>query len=97
MVEYFTTRPLLYDLAANVSVWGGVVAAIGLLMRKSWTVPWVLVSQAAMGLNCIYTLVSPDANKALGAKGSIPAIILMLLGALLVVYTIKMKRRGLLR
>jgi Protein of unknown function (DUF3703) len=60
---------------------------------------WVvgLVSQAAMGLNCIYTLVSPDANKALGAKGSIPAIILMVLGALLVVYTIKMKRRGLLR
>jgi hypothetical protein len=97
MVEYFTTRPLLYDLAANVSVWGGVVAAIGLLMRKSWTVPWVVVSQAAMGLNCIYTLVSPDANKALGAKGSIPAIILVVLGALLVVYTIKMKRHGLLR
>ena len=97
MVEYFTTRPLWYDVAANVSVWGGVVAAIGLLMRKSWTVPWVVVSQAAMGINCIYTLASSDARKALGAQGSIPSIVLIGLGALLTVYTIRMNRRGLFR
>jgi hypothetical protein len=97
MVEYFTTRPLWYDMAANLSVWGGVVAAICLLMRRSWTVPLVVASQAAMALNCIYTLVGSDARTMLGAKGSIPAIVLIALGALLVMYTIKVKHRGLLR
>jgi hypothetical protein len=97
IAAYFAASPAWYVVAWTIGVWGGVVAAVGLLMRKSWTVWWVTASQLAMVINSVATLLNPDAYEVLGNVGWIGAIVRIALGAFLVLYSMAMKRRGVLR
>ena len=96
MAAYFAAVPAWYVVAWTIAVWGGLVASVGLLMRKSWTVWWFAASQLAMIINSVWTLLNPDA-KVLGRIGSISAIVLIILGACLVLYSMRLKERGVLR
>jgi hypothetical protein len=78
-------------------VWGGLVAAAGLLMRKSWTVSWFVASQLAMAVNSVATLLNPDAIEVLGRVGSIMAYGVITIGVFVVLYSMVMKRRSVLR
>ena len=97
IAAYFAALPAWYVVAWTIAVWGGVVAAVGLLMRKSWTVGWFAASQLAMVINSVATLLNPDAREVLGGVGSISAIVLIMLGAFVMLYSMAMKRRGILR
>ena len=96
IAAYFAAVPAWYVVAWTIAVWGGLVAAVGLLIRKSWTVWWFAASQLAMVINSVATLLNPAA-RVLGRVGSISAIVLIILGAFLVLYSMAMKRRGILR
>ena len=93
----FEALPAWYVVAWTVGVWGGVLAAVGLLMRKSWAVWWFVVSQVAMAVNSVATLLNSEAHRVLGRVGSIGAIAVIALGAFVVLYSMAMKRRGVLR
>jgi hypothetical protein len=97
IAAYFAALPAWYVVAWTIGVWGGVVAAVGLLMRKSWTVWWFAASQLAMAVNSVATLLNPEAHEVLGKVGSIGAIVVITLGALVVLYSMAMKRHGVLR
>jgi hypothetical protein len=97
MAAYFAAVPAWYVVAWTIGVWGGLLAAVGLLMRKSWAVWWCVVSQLAMAVNSVWTLLNPDAYEILGNVGSIGAVAVIAFGAFLVLYAIAMKRRGILR
>jgi hypothetical protein len=96
MAAYFAAVPVWYVVAWTIAVWGGLVASVGLLMRKAWTVWWFAASQLAMIINSVWTLVNPDA-KVLGRVGSIGAIVAIILGVFLVLYSMRLKQRGVLR
>ena len=96
MAAYFAALPPWYVAAWTIAVWGGVLAAVGLLMRKSWAVWWFAASQLAMAGNSVATLLNPDAYEVLGNVGSISAVALIALGAFVVLYSVVMKRRGIL-
>jgi hypothetical protein len=96
MAAYFAAVPAWYVVAWTIAVWGGLVASVGLLMRKAWTVWWFAASQLAMIINSVWTLVNPDA-KVLGRVGSIGAIVAIILGVFLVLYSMRLKQRGVLR
>jgi lysylphosphatidylglycerol synthetase-like protein (DUF2156 family) len=97
IAAYFGALPAWYVVAWTIAVWGGVVASAGLLMRKSWTVWSFVASQLAMVINGVATLLNPHARGVLGRVGSISAIVLIILGAFVVLYSMAMKRRGVLR
>jgi hypothetical protein len=97
MAAYFATLPGWYVASWTVGVWGGVLAAVGLLLRKSWAAWWFAASQLAMGINSLATVLRPGARDVFGALGSIWAIVTIILGACLVLYSMAMKRRGVLR
>jgi hypothetical protein len=97
MAAYFAALPAWYVVAWTIAVWGGLLAAVGLLMRRSWAVWWFAVSQLAMTVNSVATLLSSEAQEVLGMVGSISAIALIMLGVFLVLYSMAMKRRGILR
>jgi hypothetical protein len=96
MAGYLAAVPEWYVVAWTIAVWGGLVASVGLLMRRSWTVWWFAASQLAMIIISMWTLLNPDA-KVLGRVGSISAIVLIILGAFLVLYSMRLKQRGVLR
>ena len=97
IAAYFAALPAWYVVTWTIGVWGGLLAAVGLLMRKSWAVWWFVASQLAMAVNSVATLLNPEAHAVLGRVGSIGAIAVMTLGAFVVRYSMAMKRRGVLR
>lgn len=97
IAAYFAALPASYVVAWTIGVWGGLVAAVGLLMRKTWTVWWFAASQLAMAVNSVASLLNPDAREVLGRVGTIMAIAVIILGALVVLYSMMMKQRGVLR
>ena len=97
MAAYFAAVPAWYVVAWTIGVWGGLVAAVGLLMRKSWAVWWFVASQLAMAVNSMATLLNPDARDVMGSVGTISAVAVIVLGAFAVLYSIRMKQRGVLR
>ena len=97
VAAYFAAVPAWYVVAWTIGVWGGVLAAVGLLMRKSWAVWWFVASQLAMAVNSVATLLNSEAHEVLGQVGSIGSIAVITLGAFVVLYSTAMKRRGVLR
>jgi hypothetical protein len=97
IAAYFAALPAWYVVTWTIGVWGGLLAAVGLLIRKSWAVWWFAASQLAMAANSVATLLNPAAREVLGNVGSISAVAVIALGASVVLYSIVMTRRGLLR
>jgi hypothetical protein len=96
IAAYLAAVPAWYVVTWTIGVWGGLLAAAGLLMRKSWAVWLFAASQLAMAVNSVWTLLNPDAHEVLGIGGSIMAVAVMAIGALVVLYSMAMKRRGIL-
>jgi hypothetical protein len=97
MAAYFAAVPAWYVVTWTIAAWGGLLAAVGLLMRKSWAVWWFAASQLAWAVNSVWTLLNPDAYDVLGNFGRIWAVATIALCAFLVFYSMAMKRRGVLR
>jgi hypothetical protein len=97
MAAYYVAVPAWYVVTWTIGVWGGLVAAVGLLMRKSWTVWWFAASQLAMAGNSVWTLLNPDAHEVLGSIATIASIAVIVLGAFVVLYSMRMNQRGVLR
>jgi hypothetical protein len=97
IAAYFAALPAWYVATWTIGVWGGLVAAVGLLTRKSWAVWWLAASQLAMAANSVATLLNSEAQEVLGAVGSISAVATIILGAFLVLYSMAMKRLTILR
>lgn len=97
IAAYLAAVPAWYVVAWTIGVWGGLLASVGLLMRKSWAVWWFAASQLAMAVNSVWTLLNPDAREVMGNVGWIWALATIALCAFLVLYSMAMKRRGVLR
>ena len=96
IAAYFAALPGWQVVAWTVGVWGGVLAAVGLLMRKSWAVWSFVGSQLAMAVHSVAILLNSEAHKVLGKVGSISAFAVITLGAFVVLYSMALKRRGVL-
>ena len=97
IAAYFAAVPAWYVVTWTIGAWGGLLAAVGLLMRKTWAVWWFAASQLAFAVNSVWTLLNPDAHEVLGNVGWIWAVATLALCAFLVLYSMTMKRRGILR
>lgn len=97
IAAYFAAVPAWYVVAWTIGVWGGLVAAVGLLIRKSWTVWWFAASQLALAVNSVATLLDSEALEVLAPVGTILSFATIILGAFVVLYSMAMKRRGILR
>ena len=94
IAAYFAALPAWYVVTWTIGVWGGLLASVGLLIRKSWAVWWVVASQLAMAVTSVATLLNPRAYEVLGNVGRIGAIATIALSAFLVLYSMAMKRHG---
>ena len=65
-------------------------------MRRSWSVPWFIVSQLAFVINGVATLLNPNAYEVPGSVGWIWSIGTVVLGVRVVLYRIAMTQRGVL-
>ncbi len=89
----FTTRPGWIFIVYAVAVFSGLAGAIGLLLRKDWTVPVLALSLAAALIQFGYTFLVMDAAGLLGAGQALALPLLIIgIGAFLLWYAWRVRK-----
>lgn len=96
-LDYFYAFPAWADASWAIAVWGSLLGALGLLMRKAWTVPVFGVVLVAMVLNGLYTMVLTDGLALMGDGAAAFTAVIWVIAIGLFLYALAMKRSGVLR
>lgn len=89
----FTTRPGWIFIVYAIAVFAGLAGAIGLLLRKDWTVPALGLSLAAALIQFGYTFLVMDAAGLLGPAQALPLPLLINgIGAFLLWYAWRVRK-----
>jgi hypothetical protein len=79
-----------------IAVWGAVVASIGLLLRKKWSVWAFAVAIAGMVMTSIYNFGMSNGAEVMGSGGVIFSIVIWVISILLLLYARAQAKRGVL-
>ena len=96
-LEYFYGFPAWMDAAWAIAVWGSLLGALALLMRKTWAV--TLFGLAILGLlvSTVYNFVISNGAEMMGSQGVIFTVIIWVIALLLFFYARAMASRKVLR
>lgn len=96
--QLYVTRPQWLFVVYAIAVFGGLLGAIGLLVRRRWARAALWVSLAAVIVQFGYTFVVMDAIQVLGAARAVPfPVVIFSIGVFLIWYSGLAQRRGWLR
>lgn len=94
----YLDRPQWLFVVYATAIFSGLAGAIGLLLRRAWSIPLLLLSIVAIVLQFGYTLFGMDAIGRLGAAAALPFPLLILgIGIALWAFALHARRRGWLR
>ncbi|GAA5191264.1 hypothetical protein [Ferrimonas gelatinilytica] len=97
-VAFFTGFPAWVDASWAVAVWGGLLGALLLLLRKSLAVPVLLISLLAMVLTTIHNYLLMDGLQVMGDPFSLTfTLVIFLVALFLLRYANRQRRNGVLR
>ena len=95
-IEYQLGLPAWMDALWAVGVWGGVLAAVLLLMRSKWAAVLFVLSLIAMVATAVANFLSPIGREAMGGE-VISTSVITVIGVIFVLYCRLMIRKGVLR
>lgn len=95
--QLYAARPQWVFAVYAVAIFSGLLGAIGLLMRKRWSVVLLVVSLVAIVVQFGYTFLGMDAIRILGAGAALPfPLVIFGIGAVLLWFATRARRSGLL-
>lgn len=95
MISYFNSLPSWTYVAWGVGVWGGVIGAVLLLLRKRLSeLAFALSMIGAVASQLISLFVFPPPNAGDGATGNILMYAIIVIAVLFWLYAFSMKRRA---
>lgn len=89
--------PIWATAAFAIATWGGLLGAIGLLLRRSWARTLFMISLAAVLVQWAWWLLIARAADVMGPSAYVMPVCVIVVGALLVWFSGFAVRRGLLR
>jgi hypothetical protein len=95
-LEFFYGFPVWLIAFWAIAVWGGVLGAVFLLMRKKLAVPTLLVSFLCMVVTAIHNYVFAGAAEIVGGMGLFFSVVIFVVALALVIYARSMAKRGVL-
>lgn len=95
-LEYFYGFPTWVVAFWAIAVWGGLLGAILLLLRKTLAAPVLLVSFIAMALTAVYNFVLTNGMEIMGQEGTIFSAVIFVIALGLWLYARAMQKRGVL-
>jgi hypothetical protein len=97
-LAYFYGFPAWVVAAWALSVWGGVLGAALILLRRRWAVPVFGVSLATMVATFVYNYLLTDGLAVMGEGGGLAfSALIVVIGVALLVYARRLARIGVLR
>jgi hypothetical protein len=94
--DVMNSIPAWATAAFAISVFGGTLGCIGLLVRKTWAKHLLLISFVAIMAQMLYSIIMAQAYKAFGASALMISILVMVIGAFLYYYARKCEEKGLI-
>jgi hypothetical protein len=95
--DIYATRPSWVVGLYAVAVFGALIGAIALVMRKSFAVPFFGVSLAAVVVQMAYVLFGMSVIATLGVTAAIFPAVIVVIGALLLWFSMQSKSKGWLK
>ena len=95
-LDYFYGMPAWADATWAIAVWGSLLASLGLLLRKSWSVALFGLALIAMAANSVYTMVLTNGLELMGPGAATFTAVIWAIAIGLFLYALAMKRRGVL-
>ena len=95
-LEFFYGFPAWLVALWAIAVWGGVVAALLLLLRKRFAVETFLVALVAMVITAIRNYVFADGMAVTGGFALVFTVVIFLASVLLYLYARAMRKKGVL-
>jgi hypothetical protein len=93
--QLYAARPQWLFAVYGVAIFSGLIAAIGLVLRKSWASLLFAVSLAAIIVQFGYTFVAMHAVAVLGAAAAIPfPLVIFLIGLALWGFALRSRKFG---
>jgi len=96
-LEYFYGFPAWAVASWAIAVWSSLIASLGLLLRKVWSVGLFGLALAAMVITFLYNFVLSDGLSMLGTGGAIFTAVIWAIAIFLFFYARAMAKRGVLR
>ena len=96
-VAYFNAMPAWMTAAWAIGVWGGLLGSLLLLLRRRWAVPAYAVSLLAVVVSLVHGFLLSDMSEVMGTEASVVQVVIFVLAALLLWYSSRMAKRGVLR
>lgn len=95
-LEYFYNFPAWVVAFWAIAVWGGVLGAIFLLLRKRYAVGTFLVSFLAMVVTMIQNYVLSEGLEVTGGTGLVFSVVIFVVALFLYLYARAMRSKGVL-
>lgn len=92
--ELLTSTPLWLKVVFGVATLSGVIASVGLLMKKAWSVPLFFLSLIAVLIQMTYSTFATNAVEVQGSFAYVLATIVMLYALFLWYYAKKALSKG---
>lgn len=91
----YEMRPQWIFVIYAIAIFSGLAGAVGLLLRKLWTITAFGISLVMVILQFGYTFIAMDAIRLLGAATALPFPVLILaIGAFLLWFSLYSRKRG---
>ena len=96
-LEYFYGFPAWADAAWAIAVWGSLLGAVGLLLRKAWAVWLFGLAILAMLVTAVYNFALSDGMAIMGREAVIFTGVIWVIALFLYFYARAMQKRGVLK
>jgi len=97
-LAYFYGFPAWVVAAWALSVWGGVLGSVLILLRRRWAVPVFGVSLATMAVTFVHNYVLTDGLAIMGGGAALAfSALIVVIGIALLLYARRLARIGVLR
>jgi hypothetical protein len=95
-LEYFYSFPAWADAGWAIGVWGSLLAAIGLLLRKAWAVWLFGLAILGLGVTTVYNFVLSDGMAVMGSGAAMFTGVIWIIALFLFFYARAMAKRKVL-
>lgn len=95
-INYFLNVPIWAVIGWTLSVWGGLLGSVGLLLRYGLAANLFLISLVGTLIYILYVLVLSEGREAMGQLWFMPIVIALLI-TVMFIFCLGFKRSGVLR
>lgn len=95
-LDYFYAFPAWADAAWAVGVWGSLLGAIGLLLRKAWAVWLFGIAILGLAVTTVYNFVLSDGMAVMGSGAAMFSGVIWIIALFLFFYAQAMAKRRVL-